>query len=130
MTDLQTKYNTRTPTRVAGVRFQKLGKLYHFDSSDFPELNTGDYVVIETARGRQMGQVMGFVVPDKVELDYKPILGVATARDLMMRQTWESRQLEALMTCREKAYQLGGYEECKFLEAQYNYDGSNLTILF
>ena len=129
MTDIQTKY-TSTPTRVAGVRFQKLGKLYHFDSSDFPELNAGDYVVIETARGRQMGQVMGFADPDKEERDYKPILRIATARDLMMRQTWESRQLEALITCREKAYQLGGYDECKFLEAQYNYDGSNLTILF
>jgi len=129
MTDIQTKY-TSTPTRVAGVRFQKLGKLYHFDSSDFPELNAGDYVVIETARGRQMGQVMGFVDPDREERDYKPILRIATPRDLMMKQTWESRQLEALITCREKAYQLGGYDECKFLEAQYNYDGSNLTILF
>ena len=129
MTDIQTKY-TSAPTRVAGVRFQKLGKLYHFDSSDFPELNAGDYVVIETARGRQMGQVMGFVDPDREERDYKPILRIATPRDLMMKQTWESRQLEALITCREKAYQLGGYDECKFLEAQYNYDGSNLTILF
>src|SRR5258708_5344910 len=126
---VQSKY-TQTPTRVAGVRFQKLGRLYHFDCSEFPELQPADYVVIETARGRQMGQVMGFLDPEKGERDYKPILRVATPRDLMLKSEWESRQLEALITCREKAYQVGGFDDCKFLEAQYNYDGSSLTILF
>lgn len=118
-------------TRIAGVRFQKLGKLYHFDCSDFSELNAGDFVIVETVRGRQMGQIMGFVDPEKAtERDYKPILRAATARDLVLKQTWESRQLEVLITCREKAFELGSYEECKFLDAQYNYDGTNLTILF
>src|SRR5260221_14764293 len=53
--------NTQISTRIAGVRFQKLGKLYHFDCSEFPEVVSGDYVIVETARGRQMGQVMGFI---------------------------------------------------------------------
>ncbi|MEP7284406.1 MAG: regulatory iron-sulfur-containing complex subunit RicT [Chloroflexota bacterium] len=130
MTDVQIK-SIQIPTRVAGVRFQKLGKLYHFDAADLPTLNGGDYVIVETVRGRQMGQVMGFIDAEKAtERDYKPILRIATPRDLLMKQTWESRQLEALIDCREKASQLGGYEDCKFLEAQYNYDGTNLTILF
>ena len=49
---------------VAGVRFQKIGKLYHFDYSTYPELQTGDFVIVDTLRGRQMGQVMGFTAPD------------------------------------------------------------------
>ena len=134
MTELQTETTSTTsqlPVRIAGVRFQKLGKLYHFDCSDFPALNAGDFVIVETVRGRQMGQVMGFVDPNAAsEREYKTILRIATPRDLLLKQTWESRQLEALITCREKASQLGGLEECKFLDAQYNYDGTNLTILF
>jgi cell fate regulator YaaT (PSP1 superfamily) len=132
MTDINVQSTpVETVTRIAGVRFQKLGKLYHFDCSDFPDLNGGDFVIVETVRGRQMGQVMGFVEPEKAtEREYKSILRIASPRDLMLKQMWESRQLEALIECREKAYELGGYEECKFLEAQYNYDGSNLTILF
>src|SRR5258708_4565254 len=96
---IQSKY-TNTPTRIAGVRFQKLGKLYHFDCSDFGELNGGDFVIVETVRGRQMGQVMGFVDPEQTnERDYKSILRIASPRDLLMKQTWESRQLEALISC-------------------------------
>src|SRR5438067_8257796 len=78
-----------------------------------------------------MGQVMGFV--DKQDVDdreYKQILRIASARDMMLKELWDSRQLEALIDCREKAAQLGGYDGCKFLEARYNYDGSMLTILY
>jgi cell fate regulator YaaT (PSP1 superfamily) len=122
---------TQTAARVAGIRFQKLGRLYHFDCSAFPELAIGDYVIVETVRGRQMGQVQGFVDHDPSDdREYKAILRIASARDMMLREMWESRQQEALITCREKAFQLGGYEGCKFLEARYNYDGSMLTILF
>ena len=49
---------------VAGVRFQKIGKLYHFDYSAYPELEAGDFVIVDTLRGRQMGQIMGFTAPD------------------------------------------------------------------
>src|SRR5260221_7607848 len=126
---VQSKY-TQTPTRVAGVRFQKLGRLYHFDCSEFPELQPADYVVIETARGRQMGQVMGFLDPEKGERDYKPILRVATPRDLMLKSEWESRQLEALITCREKAYQIGGFYDCKILLDANKYDRRKLPIIF
>jgi len=129
MTDQQV--STRVSARVARIRFQKLGKLYDFDCTDFPELAGGDYVIVETVRGRQMGQVMGFAAPaEQEDRDYKAILRIASARDMMLKDLWESRQLEALITCREKAHQLGGYDGCKFLEARYNYDGTMLTILF
>ncbi len=129
MTDQQV--TTRTSTRVARIRFQKLGKLYDFDCTDFAELVGGDYVIVETVRGRQMGQVMGFAEPTEQEdREYKAILRIASARDMMLKDLWEARQLEALITCREKAHQLGGYEGSKFLEARYNYDGTMLTILF
>ncbi len=119
-----------TRTEIVGVRFQKVGKLYHFECKDFPDLNPADHVIVETMRGRQLGQVMGFVNPEKGVGDYKPILRIATPREMLMKQYWEERQVEALINCRERASHLGGYEMCKFVEAQYNYDGSYLSISF
>ena len=90
---------------VAGVRFQKIGKLYHFDFSGHPELKQGDYVIVDTRRGRQMGQVMGFTAPDEGR-EARQILRPATARDLVLRQHWEAKADEALETCREAASNL------------------------
>ncbi len=119
-----------TRTNVIAVRFQKIGKTYHFDCSEFPDLQPSDNVIVETTRGRQIGQIAGFVNPEKAVSDYKPILRIASPRDLLMKQFWEGKTVEALINCREKAAQIGGYDMCKFIEAQYNYDGSQLTILF
>jgi cell fate regulator YaaT (PSP1 superfamily) len=119
-----------TQRQVAGVRFTKVGKLYHFDYSDFPDLQAGDFVIVETARGRHMGQVMGFTMAEDDNQPLKSILRPASSRDLMLRQEWEDRQPEALVVCREWAQKLGGFGDVKFVAAQYNYDGSQLTFLF
>ncbi len=114
---------------VAGVRFQKIGKLYHFDYSRFPELKAGDFVIVETLRGRQMGQIMGFIEPD-ANRDIREILRPATPRDLVLQQHWVEKQPEALVVCRETASEMRYFDDVKFVEAQYNYDGSVVTFLF
>ncbi len=118
-----------TETRIAGVRFHKIGKLYHFDCSTQIDIVPGDNVIVETSRGRQMGQIMGFAEVEK-DRDYKPILRKATPRDLMMKQAWEERELGALIRCRELAAEVGGYDDIKFIAAQYNFDGTMLTVLY
>jgi cell fate regulator YaaT (PSP1 superfamily) len=115
---------------IAGVRFHKVGKLYHFDYSAYPNLVSGDFVIVETARGRQMGQIVSFALAEEASRDYKPIMRPATPRDLVLKQHWETQQDEALEKCKEKARHLGNFDEVKFVAAQYNYDGSMLTFLF
>jgi cell fate regulator YaaT (PSP1 superfamily) len=128
MTDQQQTLSL--PARVAGIRFQRVGKLYHFDCAAFPSLSKGDWVVVETMRGRQMGEVAEFYPPEPERTDYKPILRLATPRDLLLKQSWDDKGLATLIEIRELAAHLGGYESCKFLAAQYNFDGSMLTILY
>ncbi len=115
---------------VAGIRFHRVGKLYHFDFSQYPELKLHDYAIVETARGRQMGQVMGFTVPTEEGRDYKPIVRPASPRDLLLKQYWEAKQDESLIICREKAKEVGGFGGVKFVAAIYNYDGTLLTFLY
>jgi cell fate regulator YaaT (PSP1 superfamily) len=115
---------------VAGVRFSKVGKLYHFDFSSYPELQVSDFVIVETVRGRQMGQVMAFAAAEESGRDYKSILRPATPRDLVLKQSWEAKQPEVLEMCREKASHIHGLGRVKFIAAQYNYDGTLLTIMY
>ncbi len=117
-------------TRVAGVRFTRVGKLYHFDYSHYPDLQSGDYVIVETARGRHMGQVMGFTEVEARDQGYRPILRLATPRDMLLRQHWEDKQPEALQVCQEIVDDIGKYRDVKFVAAQYNYDGTVLTFLY
>lgn len=129
MAEMPATTSTTTSQRVAGVRFTKVGKLYHFDFNQYPELQAGDFVIVETMRGRQMGQIIGFAEWSP-EREYRQILRPATPRDMALRREWESKQVEALLICQERADGMGGYRHVKFVQAQYNYDGTFLTILF
>lgn len=115
---------------IIGIQFQPKGKQYHFDAQGITDLLSGDRVVVETARGRQLGIVSGYV--PKEQLDgraCKPISRRATPRDLVMQQQWQAKELPALVTCQKQAVELGlkGY---KFFKAEYNFDGSKVTILY
>lgn len=116
-------------TSVVGVRFQKLGKLYHFKLGNQENIEPGDHVVVETKRGRQLGQVMVYVNPNEVQnqRSLQPIGRKANPRDLIMKQVWETKELDALISCREKADELG-IKDAKFVKAEYSFDGSWLTF--
>ncbi len=116
-------------TSIIGLRFQKLGKLYHFRVDANSEINPGDYAIVETKRGRQLGQVIGYIDPEQVHRTkgMRTVERKATPRDLVMKQVWESKELDALISCREKAANLD-IKDAKFVKAEYSFDGSWLTI--
>jgi len=119
-------------TEYIGVRFQKLGKLYHFRLIEEDEaVEPGDHVVIDTRRGLQLGQVISLIDPDKLDRrrGLKQINRRATPRDLVLKQFWEQKELDALISCREKAHHLG-IKDAKFVKAEYSFDGGNLTFLY
>ncbi|MEK7312790.1 MAG: regulatory iron-sulfur-containing complex subunit RicT [Chloroflexota bacterium] len=119
-----------TTALIVGVRFSRVGKLYHFDASGFPEVRKGDRVVVETKRGTQLGEVVRFVEPAPApDGGYKHIQRVATPRDLLMSQQWQAKELAAMINCRARAAELR-LTNIKIVRAEYNYDGSRLTFLF
>ncbi|HET7010602.1 MAG TPA: regulatory iron-sulfur-containing complex subunit RicT [Anaerolineales bacterium] len=122
--------NTRTATVVA-VRFQELGKLYHFDASPVPDLAVGDYVIVGTSRGRELGEVAGFVTSpaEPAEGAWKPVERRATPAELVERRLWQRRELEAMIECRAKVADLG-LKGIKIPKAEFSYDGSRLTCLY
>lgn len=115
---------------IAGVRFYRVGKLYHFDASHIPEIEIGDRVIVRTKRGKQMGEVVKLIDDDDQGRKHTLIERIATPRELVLKQEWESQELDALIRCREKAAEIGKYEGVKFIKADYNYDGSWLTFFY
>ncbi len=118
-------------SQYVGVRFQKLGKLYHFQVDKNEDIQPGDHVIVDTKRGRQLGQVIAFIDPDSImrRRGLRLVERKATPRDLVMQQVWQAKELDALISCRERAANLG-VKDAKFLKAEYSFDGSWLTILY
>ena len=116
---------------IVGIRFQRVGKVYHFDASKFRDLQIGDYAVVETSRGSQLGEI-ALILEDLSAShngSWKPIKRIATPRDLVLRQIYQKKELEAVINCRAKAAELG-VEGVKFVAADYSFDGSRLTIQY
>ena len=118
-------------SRIIGVRFQEMGKLYHYDASSIPDLVPGDYVVIHTNRGQQIGKVVDFVPnPPKPPKDaWRKVKRKATINDLVTKQLHDSKAEEVLNTCREKASQLG-IEDVDIINAEFSIKGDHLTFQY
>lgn len=117
--------------RVVGVRFQKVGKLYHFDAGNIADLQPGDFAVVSTSRGTQLGQVMGFVEdpPMPPRGTWKRIERKATPADLLLRQHLEQKELQITIACRAKAAGMG-IEGLKIIGAEFSFDEKALALLF
>ena len=116
---------------IIGVRFTKVGKIYHFDTSTVPDVKVGEHVIVDTSRGRHLGEVIQLVkeTPQQPEGGWRSVERRATPRDLLLLQSWQSKQTEAMINCRARAAELK-LDGVKIVAAEYNYDGSRLAFLF
>lgn len=116
---------------VVGIRFQKIGKIYHFDASNARDLQVGDFAVVETSRGRQLGEVIEIVHNPTPPPDgaWKPIHHKATARDLALRQLWQKKEVEATIACRAKLVE-NPTPGVKIVASEFTFDGERLAFLY
>jgi cell fate regulator YaaT (PSP1 superfamily) len=116
---------------IVGVRFQKVGKIYHFDAHHCQDLQPGDFAVVDTTRGRQLGEVIHFVEDPQPppEGTWKPIQRKATPQDLVLRQSWQQKEIEAMINCRAKVAELR-IPSVKIIAAEFSFDGSRLSLLY
>jgi len=116
---------------VVGIRFKPVTKIYYFLPPEDTELQTGDPVVVETSRGKELGWVAMATKPvadSEVKGQLKKVLRRATPIDLMKRNDYEQRKVAALEKCREKVAELE--LPMKVVEAEYSFDGSRLLFSF
>ena len=116
--------------KVISVRFKASGKAYYFDPTGF-DVKEGDYVVVETARGTECGEVVAGPrdVPDsQVSHELKPIQRMADSVDVRRMEKNRADEKAAFDLCNERiaAHKL----EMKLVEAEYNLDRSKILFYF
>src|SRR5579884_2164373 len=116
---------------VVGIRFRPAGRIYYYDARNYPDLKTGQYVIVETPRGKEAARVV--VAPRQIEASemgetLKPVERLAEEDDLRLLLGFKAREREALRQCGVKVQQ--HQLPMKLVEAEYAFDGSRLTFYF
>ncbi len=117
-------------TEIIGVRFKSAGKVYYF-SPDGIKAETGDMVIVETARGVECGEVVMAnrqVEDDKITVPLKSIIRVATPQDLKIIEQNKIKEENAFKICQEKI--LVHKLDMKLVDVECTFDNNKLLFYF
>ncbi len=115
---------------VIGVRFQNAGKLYFFDPGAFWP-TPGDFVVVETARGIEFGEVVTPVREmndEQLSAPLKQVVRIATAQDVQHAQDNKRYEKEAYAICQRKISE--HKLDMKLVSVEYTFDNSKILFYF
>ena len=115
---------------VISVRFKPAGKAYFFDPGEL-EIQKGDHVIVDTARGPECGEVVAgcHSVPDaSVVQPLKPVVRMADSVDIRRMNQNRADEKRAFSICEERIRKHG--LEMKLVEAEYTLDRSKILFYF
>lgn len=116
---------------IVGIRFKPVTKIYYFDPGKHRDLKENDPVIVETARGEELGWVniaLKSVPGQEIKGKLKPVIRRATPVDLALMQEYQAREAQALEKCRNKAAELE--LPMKVVRAEYSFNGRRLLFAF
>ena len=112
------------------IIFKKNGKKYYFKSDEI--LNNNDYVIVETEKGLQYGQIVEKIEKNKMnkkeDNEFKNIIRKATEEDTIEYYELLKESNVALNKCREliKSFNLS----MNVINAEFTFDRSQLLFTF
>ncbi|MFQ3904952.1 stage 0 sporulation family protein [Staphylococcus sp. Mo2-7] len=115
---------------VVGIDFQKSGKMEYYSPQHF-NLAVGDWVVVESKRGLEMGRVKYEplnVADQDVTLPLKEIVRIATEEDLVRYEQNEQVAKEALELCKDTIQQQ--QLEMRLVNCEFTLDKSKVIFNF
>jgi len=115
---------------VVGVRFKKAGKIYYFDPDELP-IQIGDYVILETVRGIEFGEVVvgkKQVSENEIVAPLKKVLRIATKEDIEHYNNNKENEAEAFNICLEKIKEHG--LEMNLIDVEYTFDNNKIIFYF
>ena len=116
--------------QMVGVSFRRCGKIYMFDPGEL-QINPGDWVVVETIRGQELGQVMRDRMDPGEEdekLTIKPVIRKATPEDMETYEENKYRSAEAFRVGIEKIRE--NSLPMKLVDVEYTLDQSKIVFYF
>ena len=115
---------------VIGVRFENAGKLYFFDPGEFWP-TPGDYVLVETSRGIEFGEVVTGIkeIDDStLQSPLKPVVRIASAEDVQHNKDNKAAEKEAYQVCQKKISE--HKLDMKLVSVEYTFDNSKILFYF
>ena len=116
--------------KIIGVQFQKNGKLYYFDANGL-EVKPGEYVIVDTVRGYDLGEVtMGPRETDEETWrnPLKKTIRIASEQDVQHSVENRQKEKEAFSICQKKI--LEHKLEMKLVSVEYAFDNSKILFFF
>lgn len=115
---------------VIGVRFKKAGKIYYFDPGEH-NITKDSYVIVETVRGIEFGQVVitnKRVDEEDIVLPLKKVIRIATEKDKATVKNNRERAKESFQIGLEKinAHNL----DMNLVEVDYTLDRNKVIFYF
>lgn len=117
-------------TKVVGVKFRNTGKTYFFDPQDL-EIEQGESVIVETARGVEFGTVsLGITKMKREDLSkpLKPVLRIANEEDHKQHIENESRKDETMAICQELVQKRN--LDMKLVDVEFTISGNKVIFYF
>ena len=117
-------------TEIVGVGFAKASKSYYFDPAG-EQYELGELVIVETARGLELGHVSianREVEDSDIVAPLKGITRRATEKDLKRYKENLAKRDQAMEICAQKIAKHG--LEMKLVDAEYTIDGSKVIFYF
>lgn len=124
------KIPTSESVEIVGINFKEAGKIYYF-APGILKLTEGQRVIVDTARGTEMGTVK---IPNKtipaseVVSPLKEITRIATEDDISRDAKNHEMEFEAALICKKKIaeHNLG----MRLVSVEYTFDNSKLIFYF
>ncbi len=117
-------------TEVIGVKFKPEGRVYFFDP-DGKQLKTGEFVVVETARGIECGTVAEAnksVSDEKIVKPLKKVIRPASGDDIKRMEQNREKEKQAFATCEKMI--ITHKLDMKLVDVEYSFDGSKILFYF
>ena len=115
---------------VVGIRFKKVGKIYYFEPQDL-KINKGDYLIVETARGIELGEcVIGIkeISEEEIISPLKKVLRIATEEDILKHKENKDKEVAALEICLKKIEEHN--LNMKLIDVEYTFDNNKVIFYF
>ncbi|PKK94945.1 MAG: stage 0 sporulation protein [Tenericutes bacterium HGW-Tenericutes-5] len=115
---------------VVAIQFNRLGKKYYFSTNGL-DLKMGDFVVVETIRGFELGEAVSNIMQiseQEVVSPLKPILRLANFEDLKTHK--ENIEKEPYVLQKTQDLVRLNKLEMKLLNCEYTLDRTKLIIYF
>ena len=115
---------------IIGVRFKKLGKIYFFNPKNL-KVKKGENVIVETAQGEEIGEVVipnQLIKEEKIVEPLKKVIRIANYKDKKHWQECKGLEKKAFEVCKNKI------KERKLpmtlTDVEYKFDNSKILFYF